>query len=56
MQNQIGPYKAIREWFESNGRKVTTDELKQLTKEDVQELAPMCAKELGAELVLAVTA
>lgn len=44
--------KAIREFFEKNGgRKTTIQELKALTEKDKEEMAPLCAKELGVELL-----
>ena len=41
---------AIKRFFEQDGRKVTMEELKTLTREDKEELAPLCAKALGVEL------
>jgi hypothetical protein len=48
---KMSKLKAIRNYFEADGgRKVTLSELKALTTEDKDELAPLAAAELGVEL------
>lgn len=51
-KEKIGRVKAIKDFFEADGgRKVTTAELKELSNADRQELAELCAVELGRELL-----
>jgi hypothetical protein len=51
MEEVIGRVKAIKLFFEADGgRKVTVPELKSLTEQDRQELAELCAAELGKKL------
>jgi hypothetical protein len=45
--------KAIKTFFEQDGRPVSYDELKSLSREDREELAPLAAKELGVEVTKA---
>jgi hypothetical protein len=47
----MSKYQAIRAYFEQDGgRKVTMEELKALGKENADELAGLCAIELGVTL------
>jgi len=49
---KVGRVKAIKLFFEKDGgRKVTVQELKDLSQADRQELAELAAKELGVELL-----
>jgi hypothetical protein len=45
----VGSLGVIKQYFEAdpNGRKVTMDEMKALTREDREELAPLCAEAMG---------
>ncbi len=38
---------AIRKFFSENSRPVTIEEMKRLTKEDKDELGPLCLAALG---------
>ena len=46
----MSPLKAIRTFFEADGRKLTLDELKALTSEDRAELGRLAAEKLGVTL------
>lgn len=51
---QMSRTKAIKVFFEAepNGRRVTLDELKQLSVEDRQEIGDLVGKALGVEIVV----
>lgn len=50
MADKVTRMTAIKTFFENDGRKVTTAELKALTPDDRTELAELCAKALHVEL------
>jgi hypothetical protein len=51
MKEKVSGVVAIKRFFERDGgQKVSMEELKKLSHEDRDELAPLCAEAIGVEL------